>query len=655
MSESYNAISINMGIDTTQFDAGLNRSKSRIDDVAKRMSMASEENRRNAFMSFGVSRQVSVERENAEIMKGLLLEQTTYITNLTEAMGRNARLTAEASTSGMEFSAALREQMQSRQQQINEEEKLHRLRVARAADERREAESRAFNERVAQEARNKDIELTKAATAVKESLITAEQRHNAKVALYDTLLSKNKITQVEHAAAVQMSANALRAQQSGFGNLHGVMMQASFAVEDFTQVLMMGGGLNMALMSASNNITMMLHSTGMIKSVWGTLAISSIPLLLSGISKLVESMKEEEETLEDYTSRLSEYFSHVNQELQREIELLKFRRELVNISAEVNEIKTLEEAQRRLNKLKEEQLRIEQELSIRQKKDDDIVRNMLSSEELLRKEREKQEDPKVFVSHMSATGVSSQMSVRSEDEIKKYQESTDYVISRQKILAKQLEEIVSLDEARLRIGEYLASIAHLEGLRAERERMRALQQSDELRDYAEEKQKLDQERIAAEKEIEEIEKRRKAELKKMEEERLRARQKEELFLITATEKERERYGLLKEMLEFSDIDPTTFSDRMTKEEFNASQAFLQAQIQATRSQLNELKEKTEDRDTVPKGTLEQDVFKAQSEAFKQMMEAKEPERNPQIDDTNRKLDTLNDLMGRLRAVIEIVG
>jgi len=236
-----------------------------------------------------------------------------------------------------------------------------------------------------------------------------------------------------------------------------------------------------------------------------------------------------------------------------------------------------------------------------------------------------------------------------------YAKNTDYVISRQKILAKQLEGIVSLDEARLRIGEYLSSIANLEGLRAERERMRALQQSDELRDYAKEKQRLDQERIAAEKEIEDIENRRMAELKKMEEERLRARQKEELFLITANEKERERYGLLKEMLEFSDIDPTTFSDRMTKEEFNASQAFLQAQIQATRSQLNELKEKTEDRDTVPKGTLEQDVFKAQSEAFKQMMEAKEPERNPQIDDTNRKLDTLNDLMGRLRAVIEIVG
>jgi len=651
MSESYNAIAIRMGIDTSQFDAGLNRSKSRIDDVAKRMSMASEENRRNAAVSSGVSRQVGVEQENAEIMKGLLLEQTTYTTNLNNAVQRNIRLTAEASTSGMEFSAALREQMQSSQQQINEEEKLHRLRVARAADERREAESRAFNERVAQEARNKDIELTKAATAVKESLITAEQRHNAKVALYDTLLSKNKITQVEHAAAVQMSANALRAQQSGFGNLHGVMMQASFAVEDFTQVLMMGGGLNMALMSASNNITMMLHSTGMIKSVWGTLAISSIPLLLSGISKLVESMKEEEETLEDYTSRLSEYFSHVNQELQREIELLKFRRELVNISAEVNEIKTLEEAQRRLNKLKEEQLRIEQELSIRQKKDDDIVRNMLSSEGSLRKER-KSESVKHTQDMFTLNPYSFEDDLAASLE---YAKNTDYVISRQKILAKQLEGIVSLDEARLRIGEYLSSIANLEGLRAERERMRALQQSDELRDYAKEKQRLDQERIAAEKEIEDIENRRMAELKKMEEERLRARQKEELFLITANEKERERYGLLKEMLEFSDIDPTTFSDRMTKEEFNASQAFLQAQIQATRSQLNELKEKTEDRDTVPKGTLEQDVFKAQSEAFKQMMEAKEPERNPQIDDTNRKLDTLNDLMGRLRAVIEIVG
>lgn len=507
-------------------------------------------------------------------------------------------------------------------------------------------------------------QLDQQAARIKTMVMTAQERHNAEIEMYDRLLKANKITVQQHAAAVKMSANALRAQSGGFSNVHGVMMQASFAVEDFTQVLLMGGGLNMALMSASNNITMLLHSTGMITSVWGTLGVSTIPLVLSGVNALVQSMSNSQDSLEDYTSRLTDYFSDLNKEIQRENHLFEFRRQLINIPREVQEIKTLEDAYKRLNELKEEELAIEQRRQTVERREVRTIEKMLTSRRELVDIQEKffataRERVLFQPSGGMAGNVHTQKLIA---EITKEQaEQAEIIVHRRELLAKQLGEIKNIEEARLRIGEYLASISALQGMKEERNKMRALQQSQELEEFAERREKAEQDRVANLREQEEIEKRRLNQLKQekviqrqIDAQKLRARQREELFLIKATDEQRERFNLLKGMLKFSDIDSLDFSGQMTAQQFMASQAFLQAQIQATQSQLEKLSEERQV-DPITKGSLEQDAFRAQAEAFKQVFELRTPARNPQIDDTNRKLDTLVDLYRKLRTVVEIVG
>jgi hypothetical protein len=240
-------------------------------------------------------------------------------------------------------------------------------------------------------------------------------------------------------------------------------------------------------------------------------------------------------------------------------------------------------------------------------------------------------------------------------------EQAEIIVRRRELLAKQLGQIKNIEEARLRIGEYLASISALQGMKEERNRMRALQQSEELEEFAERREKAEQDRVANLREQEEIEKRRLNQLKQEEAiqrqidaQKLQARQREELYLIRATDEQRERFSLLKGMLKFSDIDSLDFNGQMTAQQFMASQAFLQAQMQATQSQLRKLSEERQ-ADPITKGSLEQDAFRAQAEAFKQVFELSTPAKNPQIDDTNRKLQTLVDLYQKLRTVVEIVG
>lgn len=552
--------------------------------------------------------------------------------------------------------------------QQEEEEKLWRIQQARARDERRNADMAKLNADIADRQRNaarESMALDRQAAAVKAMLTTEEERHNARVKQYDNLLKNNRLTVQQHAAAVKMSVNALRAQSGGFSNVHGVMMQASFAVEDFTQVLLMGGGLNMALMSASNNITMLLHSSGMITSVWGTLGVSTIPLVLSGVNALVQSMNNSQDSLEDYTSKLTDYFSDLNKEIQRENSLFEFRRQLINIPREVQEIKTLEEAYKRLNKLKEEEIAIEQRRQTVERRESRTIEKMLTSRQELVELQEKffatARERVLFQSSQAGMAGDPHTQKLITELTKEQAEQAEIVVRRRELLAEQLEQIKNIEEARLRIGEYLASISALQGMKEERNKMRALQQSEELEEFAERREKAEQDRVANLREQEEIEKRR---LKQLEQEEaiqrqidaqnLRARQREELFLIKATDEQRERFNLLKGMLKFSDIDSLGFSGQMTAQQFMASQAFLQAQIQATQSQLEKLSEEQQV-DQITKGSLEQDAFRAQAEAFKQVFELRTPARNPQIDDTNRKLDTLVDLYRKLRTVVEIVG
>ena len=131
---------------------------------------------------------------------------------------------------------------------------------------------------------------------------TAEEEHQRRMLQYQELRRRNIITEAELIEATTLSQQMLTQQTmtGGFGGATGALTQLSFAAEDFLQVMSMGGGINMALMSASNNLTMVARAAIPATSAFAGLAAVGIPLLLVGLGGLIRYLsqaKDESERL----------------------------------------------------------------------------------------------------------------------------------------------------------------------------------------------------------------------------------------------------------------------------------------------------------------------------------------------------------------------
>jgi hypothetical protein len=137
-------------------------------------------------------------------------------------------------------------------------------------------------------------DLQKEAATLLQRLATPEQQHTQRLARYNMMLQENIIDQQQFNAAVQASTKIMQAQQlattGGFGAMGGAAAQASYAVEDFIQVMAMGGGLNMALMSASNNLSMVARSLIGTGTAMSAMAGSIVPLAIVALASLVNQL-----------------------------------------------------------------------------------------------------------------------------------------------------------------------------------------------------------------------------------------------------------------------------------------------------------------------------------------------------------------------------
>lgn len=137
-------------------------------------------------------------------------------------------------------------------------------------------------------------DLQKEAATLLQRLATPEQQHTQRLARYNMMLQENIIDQQQFNAAVQASTKIMQAQQlattGGFGAMGGAAAQASYAVEDFIQVMAMGGGLNMALMSASNNLSMVARSLIGTGTAMSAMAGSIVPLAIVAFASLVNQL-----------------------------------------------------------------------------------------------------------------------------------------------------------------------------------------------------------------------------------------------------------------------------------------------------------------------------------------------------------------------------
>lgn len=160
----------------------------------------------------------------------------------------------------------------------------------------------------------RDNDLKRDAIALKNLIASAEQRHTIRLAEYNEMLKATLITQEEYDRAVQHSLMVKDASAKGFGAMSGAMTQASFAAEDFIQVLSMGGGLNMALMSASNNLSMVARALAPTSGAIGALVGVGIPALLISLGmaathflKTKDAVEELKKAMEEVNDRFKDF------------------------------------------------------------------------------------------------------------------------------------------------------------------------------------------------------------------------------------------------------------------------------------------------------------------------------------------------------------
>jgi hypothetical protein len=145
----------------------------------------------------------------------------------------------------------------------------------------------------------------------------------------------------------------------GFGGAAMAIGQASYAAEDFIQVLSMGGGLNMALMSASNNLSMvaraLLGTSGGLSAIAGI----GIPAALIGIGFLVRYLMDTEDAAEKAKKALEDF----RKETENIGKLTEIRQKFEAESRDIQDMKTREEIQTKINALKQEQKDLDEKMA----------------------------------------------------------------------------------------------------------------------------------------------------------------------------------------------------------------------------------------------------------------------------------------------------
>jgi len=684
MAESYNAIAIKMGIDTSQFDAGLNRTRKQIDDVAARMAKTSEENRRRARMAEGMAGMgVGDTPEDRRLSRQLAtrLKINQIINQQNELIEEEIRLAAAA-----EGRVQIRKMLNDEEEKTNAilafQNKQRKDLVAfqkqlDAAEIRGQSRQKLIQEFQALQAATKaqwekgnahkyTTELERKAEAIKGRLVTAEQRHAATLLDLKKMLQQTLLTQEQYAAAVKQEEHALAMQKGGFGRMAGAATQASFAIEDFIQVMSMGGGLNMALMSASNNLTMVIRSLNLFKGALGTVAMFGLPLLAVGVTSAIGYFAKASKATDRWKAALEDLERTWKNSGWREmarLELKDFGRQIESSSSD--------QLTKRENDLLAEQEKLKailfQQDMERTRKNQELFMGLVGGQKAyaemleytnkaIREGGKADKQRAIQLQNLMSQAQKHAIEGRAESAIASLREMLglmeEFSLGVQGIDINMFDGIKSLfnDPAMMDALQSLLGATTLEGgygfesdieqLNAFRdellgsetnlteEQKRQLQITEELLKLAQEKQK------AVEREAEAA-----RQLAKEQKMTLDAKRQEMMFNMTATEEDKAAAKLEKQMQEFVFGDTGIMGP--TLDQLKAGQEFLLAAQQQTQQQIEKLQTFTSPEYL---GELQQDAFEAQAEAFKQIDKARQEKPNPQLERQINLLNRINDAL-----------
>ena len=552
-------------------------------------------------------------------------------------------------------------------------------------------------------------ELDQQAARIIRSVMSAEAAHAQRLRELEELYQTNRLSLDQYNAAMRQSEQIMRSQRAGSGGATGVLAQLSFGIEDFAQGLAMGD-LRAAMLGASNNITMVVRGLRDMTSETrtATFAAMRLPLALAGLAGAgaaalglyhhLVNMNTEMKSLTDRISEATRQYFKFNQ-----ADELASRQE--QRAEELKAVDTLEgiEVKRRQAELAHADLmrKLETERNENNVRGREAIMKMLGGEanfiELQQYLQEKgTQESQIALDQLSraqAAALKGNTEVAFNEMKMLFEfldrESTKGSLALFRALAEgspgTVKELTLFDlpalnelqkyfkqgglstlsmwgdseEALAEIRTVLDGIAKDESKAAaqRKDAAKAMEEIDRRTAELAAQRKMDEEHLAK-LEADKLEMRQQA--AKFDAETVRLRQQEELFLIKATDQEKELYRLRKEQQGFVrpqaavvGLDPilnALMAQGMADTQQADQIAFLEAQKQAAQNEMNALMQQA-----IPKaqGALEQNAFQAQADAFKQMTENMAQKPNPQLTQVVNRLKAIEDAIKAGGAFIQV--
>jgi hypothetical protein len=448
----------------------------------------------------------------------------------------------------------------------------------------------------------------------------------------------------------QQATNSVMARSAGgYGGMAMAMGQASYAAEDFIQVLSMGGGLNMALMSASNNLSMVVRALAGTSVAMSAIASIAVPVALLATAAFIRSLGEEEKQAESTAEalrKIRDAYDDMQDAARRASQQERLLRDIQRQTSVAGNESDREQQQDRLNDLLKEQKILEEDLIALRKKAANDVGLGVPLDMLLEDIRRQMESGEGHVGDTEALILQEQQRLRTAYE--NMQLAVEVGNEGDIIVAARAYRDVLQDQVHLfgLVGEGAtkSALESVNGLLAQEDALKLLIE-------AMKEQKVAVEQIAAaEKALEDIEVRR---IQLMEEAAQKERQRMQLlqdnirFQLEATDAQKEAADIQNQLAQFLGVDNPNPLQGMDPNDMSAEQArqaaeFLELMWRNLDRQKKEILE--EKQRVTPVGGLEQNTYQAQADAFRQVLEATNREEDPQLTRLIRLQEAANDLL-----------
>lgn len=586
------------------------------------------------------------------------VEDRAIAANVANRDAAQRRAVADAAQAQQQELADLRQAITQRYALRDQEERQEQLYAANMANIARMQAERAQQAAAAADAqRDSDFAQYKADLARQEAagMVNAERtarierarQRDAKRAADDDRVRQLNDWRMQQAlmqrAAVDTQLTVGR-MAGGFGGAAMAMGQASYAAEDFIQVLSMGGGMNMALMSASNNLSMVVRSLAGTSMALSAVAGLAVPMFLIGTNLLIQYLSQEEDQIDAVTrayKRLHEELSRSRDALNQQIEHRVNMQDIDELATYAAALAKLRQEIRALAQAEAEAADMNAELALKRKE----LRDAVAGGEIIgaaeRRLRAMQESPELFdqtdiarakedVENLTEayTELSAAMSSGSADQIIQAAELLREEIRNTKELGPNFGGFAA--EAEAHLAAILGSddeVARLEAIRALLADLAAI--NGEVANGAEAAAKAQET------------------TNRLLRQENQLRQDNIRFQLEATDAQKEAADLQNQLSAFLGIDNSNPMQGMNPDDMSAEQArqsaeFLELMWRNLDRQKKEILD--EKQRVTPVGGLEQNTYQAQADAFRQILEATNRQEDPQLTAIVRQQEITNDLL-----------